>query len=242
VQLSSTATLDHFIRESESILEGLKLDRPPLAYVCQQEVALDRKDGLWLEFGTGSGSTARVMAKSRERGKVYTFDWFKGLPDDWLPDYGVLKGKFAQPLPTDLPDNIEIVLGRFEESLEPFLQAHPELPADLIHVDCDIYESTRYVLDRLEDRIVAGSVLVFDELLYYPGFHEHEMKALYEWLLANQRHYEWLGTHGDQSALDIVIPAATDPKLQKSHFVGINRDIIAESIPLKDRAAIRILS
>ena len=56
-------------------------------------------------------------------------------------------------------------------------------------MDCDLYSSTRTVLQAAEPRLVAGSVIVFDDLLAYPGYADHELKAFSEYAAA--RHLEW---------------------------------------------------
>ena len=47
-------------------------------------------------------------------------------------------------------------------------------PVSLLHIDCDVYESARYVMRLLIERgfIRTGTVIVWDELLDYCGF-EH---------------------------------------------------------------------
>ncbi|MEM9074313.1 MAG: class I SAM-dependent methyltransferase [Myxococcota bacterium] len=231
-------SLSSFIRRSEADLRKLKLDRPPLAYVCQMGFVRDRREGLWLEFGTGTGSTTKVMCDARQSGKVHTFDWFQGLPTDWIPEYGVYEGAFAQPAPTDLPPNAELVKGRFEDTLEPFLSAHPNQPVDLVHIDCDVYDSTRFVLEALTPRLTSGTVLVFDELFYYPGRENHEAKALFEWQRDTGHRFAWIGTHGQQRAIDVVSAANADPALRERDFVGPDRRIIAHHVPVMDRAAL----
>jgi hypothetical protein len=51
-----------------------------------------------------------------------------------------------------------------------------------LHIDCDIYASTKEIFDNLVDNIVPGTVIVFDELYNYPGAEEHEFKAFQEFL------------------------------------------------------------
>jgi len=48
--------------------------------------------------------------------------------------------------------------------------------------DCDIYDGARDVLFLLGNRLVSGSIIVFDELFNYPGYEKHEIKALFEFL------------------------------------------------------------
>jgi hypothetical protein len=69
--------------------------------------------------------------------------------------------------------------GWFEDSLLGFSASQPG-PVRLLHVDCDLYSSTRTVLQAAEPRLVAGSVIVFDDLRAYPGYADHELKAFAE--------------------------------------------------------------
>jgi hypothetical protein len=60
----------------------------------------------------------------------------------------------------------------------------------LIHIDSDLYSSARTILFGLNERIVPGTVLVFDELYLgwddvkakYANWQAHEWRALQEWL------------------------------------------------------------
>ena len=91
-------------------------------------------------------------------------------------------------------EHITLHVGWFEHTLPGFLAEHPG-PAALIHLDCDLYSSAHYVLTELEraGRLVAGTVVVFDELLNYCGFERHEFRALFEHVERFARPYEWLG-------------------------------------------------
>jgi hypothetical protein len=140
-------------------------------------------EGLILEFGVASGATINYLATTfvlRER-LLYGFDWFNGLPEPWA-DYPV--GHFACEPPA-VAANIKLVVGLFSETLPPFLATHPGSAA-LIHIDCDLYSSTKIVLELLRDRIVAGTVIVLDEYFIVP---DHEQRAFNEWLAANRRSY-----------------------------------------------------
>ena len=46
----------------------------------------------------------------------------------------------------------------------------------------DLYAGARDALMLLSDRIRPGTVIVFDDLVNYNNYREHEVKALYEWL------------------------------------------------------------
>ena len=182
----------HFIEASIPIIESTCLGQHALQHVLQHHTLVQ---GLWMEFGVAKGTTLSSMAKAakvttttgqqqQEDIVVHGFDSFLGLPSDWRVGFEV--GKFSrQGCPPTLEEqNIKYHVGWFEETLPIFLSTLPRhLACALIHIDCDVYESAACVLRCLCDRIVAGTILVFDELLNYNGFERHEMHALFEVLM-----------------------------------------------------------
>lgn len=143
--------------------------------------ACEAGDGLILEFGVAGGATINYLACShalRER-RIYGFDSFCGLPEPWA-DYPA--GHFACEPPAVAP-NVELVVGLFSETLPSFLEAH-EGACALIHIDCDLYASTKTVLEFLTPRIVSGTVIAMDEYWIVP---EHEQRAFEEWLREHGR-------------------------------------------------------
>jgi hypothetical protein len=61
-----------------------------------------------------------------------------------------------------------------------------------IHIDCDMYISTKCIFDTIGKYIVPGTVIEFDELYGYPGWRENEFKALTEFCEENRMKYEYL--------------------------------------------------
>jgi len=110
--------------------------------------------------------------------KVVGFDVFTGLPETWRT--GFPAGAFAQKL---LPDvsGADLVVGLFDESLPGFLAEHDE-PVAFLHLDADLHSSTRTVLDLVRPRLVAGSVVLFDEYFNYPGWQAGEHRAWREYV------------------------------------------------------------
>lgn len=86
---------------------------------------------------------------------------------------------------------MELVVGMFEDTLPSFLEQHTDSCA-FIHIDCDLYSSTKCVLDCLGDRIQAGTILLFDEYFNYPGWELHEFKAFQEFVQLRSVQYEYL--------------------------------------------------
>jgi hypothetical protein len=184
-------SIEDFIAKEVPVLETLQLPYAPLTYVLvEQRIP---RDGLWLEFGVWKGYSLNVIAEYTKK-IVYGFDSFTGLPEDWRA--GALKGRYGigGVLPP-VKDNVRLVPGWFEETLPPFLQEHPENVA-LLHIDCDIYSSTKTVLTHLSDRIVPDTVIVFDEMFNYPEYRDHELKAFYEFIQETGMKFQWIGTKG----------------------------------------------
>lgn len=141
-------------------------------------------DGMALEFGVYRGETLRKIAQARGDKQVYGFDSFQGLPEFWAPDHQA--GRFGPNDPAGVqgPPEVpgaELVVGWFDETLPGFLKTHPG-PVAFLHVDCDLYSSTKTVLEHLGPRLVPGSVVVFDEFFNYPGWQGHEFRAWQEYV------------------------------------------------------------
>jgi len=146
--------------------------------------------GLALEFGVGDGGSLRHLAAS---GRVlHGFDSFEGLPEHWSGTFE-RKGKFSRggALP-NVPSNVALHPGWFNATLPEFLKTHPNHVA-FLHVDCDIYASTRTVFDLLGSRLRPGTVIVFDEYFNYPNWRRHEWKAFQEFIRDSGFSYSYLG-------------------------------------------------
>ena len=157
-----------------------------------------RPPGLILEFGVASGKTVRHIAKLCPGDRVYGFDSFQGLPEHWSGNRYSKRNFTQHGVLPEVPQNVELVAGWFNETLPGFLTAHPG-PVGFLHVDCDIYSSTKYVLDALKDRLPAKAVIVFDEFLNYPGFRQHEYRAFHEFIAETGRKHRFVSFAGNQA-------------------------------------------
>jgi predicted O-methyltransferase YrrM len=145
--------------------------------------------GLALEFGVASGVTMREIAKKRL--PAHGFDSFEGLPEDWRA--GFEKATFAQELPE--VGGAALHVGWFDETLPSFLREHTD-PFAFVHLDADLYSSTKTVFDLAFDRFVPGTIIVFDEYFNYPGWEQHEHKAFEEFLERYAGGVEYLAYNG----------------------------------------------
>jgi hypothetical protein len=158
--------------------------------VALRKHALERAptNGLLLEFGVWQAMWINRMASWTER-RFFGFDSFEGLPEPWTT---VDRGFFAlQELP-QVRENVTLVKGWFNETLPLFLETHREGVA-FIHMDCDLYSSTKTVLDLLKDRLMAGTVIVFDDFLMQPGWQREEHKAWFDFVGEHHVEFEYLG-------------------------------------------------
>jgi hypothetical protein len=159
--------------------------------------------GLVLEFGVEKGASIRWLARHTAR-KVHGFDSFQGLPHDWRGTKEAA-GKFdMQGKLPKVPGNVALHVGWFDQTVPGFLAANPG-PVALLHVDCDIYESTVTIFQQLTGRLGPGTVIVFDEYYNYPGWRLHEHKAFAEWLAATGQSYRYLGYAAEKGHVAVVL-------------------------------------
>jgi hypothetical protein len=154
-------------------------------------------EGLVLEFGVYRGASLRRISRELvtlgRPGTVVGFDWFHGLPETWTPDQP--KGMYAVREPPTFRPPIELVEGLFQDTLLPFLRGRPG-PVSFLHLDADLYSSTRFVLETLEQeqRLAPGTVIQFDEIYNYVGWwQDGEYRAWREFLEAHHWNAEYLG-------------------------------------------------
>ena len=162
-------------------------------------------DGLILEFVVGSGNSIRQLSQLTDQ-DIHGFDSFQGLPEAWNH---LSKGAFtSNGVAPEVPNNVHLHVGLFEESLPPFLKKY-EYPIRLLSIDCDLYNSTKTVFDLLGDRIVSGTVIIFDEYLGYKSWREHEFKAFQEAVEKFGWQYDYLAvslTDAEWAHIEPLIP------------------------------------
>ncbi len=152
--------------------------------------ALDhaREDGLVLEFGVRFGNSINYIAKNVDR-DVHGFDSFQGLPEAWAGyDAGIYTTGGMLPR---VASNVRLHVGLFDETLPGFVAEHAG-PIRFMNVDCDLYSSTQTIFHFLADRVVPGTVIVFDEYFMNPTWREDEFKAFQEAVESHSWNYEYI--------------------------------------------------
>lgn len=169
--------------------------------VLRAALAAAPTEGLVVEVGVAAGDSIRYLASLTDR-PLYGFDSFEGLPADW-PGRHEGRGHYSTggALPP-VPSSVTLHKGWFDATLPPFLATHPG-PVALLHVDCDLYDSTRTVLSELADRLVPGTVILFDEFFNFPSWRDHEYKAFQEFVAERQIDFTYLCAGFQQVAVRI---------------------------------------
>jgi hypothetical protein len=93
-----------------------------------------------------------------------------------------------------LEENVKLVKGWFNEVLPNWITENAG-PIKFLHMDADIYSSTKEVLTMLNSQIVPNTIIVFDEMYSwknpekYKFWDRGEYKALKEWMSENNREF-----------------------------------------------------
>lgn len=150
--------------DQESHLVGL--------YAAVRETA--EVEGAIVECGVARGGSLVPLARANQLFSpdrlVIGFDSFEGFPDAVTEDIGprVPKGgridawcakTSLEAVRTSLDAPAELVAGFFADTLAASM---PEL-ISILHVDCDLYESTRDVLALGLRRVQPGGMVILDE-------------------------------------------------------------------------------
>lgn len=149
-------------------------------------------NGIMAEFGVFNGKSINYISSLLPQYKFYGFDSFIGLKEDWT-GWEWSKGDFSlNGILPKVNNNVELISGYFDESLPNWLLKNTG-PFSFINIDCDTYEATSSVLNLLgSDRIVPGTVIIFDEYFGYNNWRMHEFKAWQEFVSKNNIKYTYL--------------------------------------------------
>ena len=209
------ATLpDHKTASVDYVLSTPVAFAPSMHYfTCDMlQLALDHasmapapQDGLVLEFGVYHGKSIRMIANHfglSER--VDGFDTFEGIPEDW---HFTKAGSYSThgSLPP-APDNVQYHKGLFSDTLPGFLDDNKEKPIRFMNIDCDLYSSTKDIFDAVADRVVPGTVIIFDEYVMNPHWREDEFRAFGEAVEKHGWRYRYVGISviSQQAVVQIV--------------------------------------
>lgn len=136
-------------------------------------------DGDYAEFGCYSGTTFALACheaiRHRHKARLWAFDSFQGLPapvetKDSHPVW--VKGRMKTSLDqfhaicasNRIPrDAYSVVPGFYDETLTTMSPTDAPTNVALVYIDCDLYSSTKTVLDFLKPRMKHGMIVAFDD-------------------------------------------------------------------------------
>ena len=142
-------------------------------------------EGHWCEFGVREGRSLKWLIEEYNDQVIHAFDSWEGLPEDW--DHGTGKVADMSCAPPSVPEHVKLHKGWFKDTV-PLWKNNNKGPIAFLHMDADIYSSTKEVLTMLNDQIVEGTVITFDELCNFrlsgkmSKWQDQEFLALTEWL------------------------------------------------------------
>jgi hypothetical protein len=179
-------------------------------------------DGDYAEFGSSTATTFGLAYHEVWRcghpARLWAFDSFKGLPppspDDAHPEWreGVmeitLEDFHAACARHGIPrDRYTAVPGYYHESLAAMAPEDEPRNIALAYVDCDLYSSTKAVLEFLRPRLKHGMIVAFDDYFCWSATQmAGERRAMLE-LVAADRTWEWVpyvqyGWHGQSFVIE----------------------------------------
>lgn len=158
-----------------------RLNREEFFYKAFRALSFNKISGDYVEFGSHGCSTfsfAYHQARQhRHKAHLWAFDSFQGFPDqsdkkDEHPKW--IKGTMCTSLESfkrlcassGIPkDAYTIIPGFFADTLPGISAKEPPLDIALAYIDCDLYSSTKDVLNFLVPRLKHGMIVALDD--YY---------------------------------------------------------------------------
>jgi hypothetical protein len=160
--------------------------------------------GIIAEFGVWEGESINFFARNCPNAKVFGFDSFEGLEEDWY-GYRLQKGFFSTngKMPK-VEGNVNLIKGWFEDTLPKFCRELGQEQIQLLHMDADTYKPTAYVLSYLTKNLGKGTIVIFDEYFGYSNFRLHEFKAWQELVNSEGLKYRYIGYTEMAVAIEIL--------------------------------------
>lgn len=69
----------------------------------------------------------------------------------------------------NLHKNVEIIKGDILQTLDKYIDANPHLKISLLHIDVDLYEPTKAILEQLYSKVTKGGIIILDDYGAFAG-------------------------------------------------------------------------
>ena len=185
-----------------------RLARRELFYNAFKALRFNGIDGDYAEFGSWGGQTFKLAyEESRRHGheaRLWAFDSFEGLPEprerrDEHPEWR--RGKMATNVEefhaicsaNGIPRGVyDVVPGFYEDTLPQRPASAPPTDIALAYIDCDLYTSTKTVLEFLAPRLKHGMVVAFDDYFCWSPTHASGERAAWREHVAADDTWQWV--------------------------------------------------
>jgi len=156
------------------------------------------------EFGVFKGASLMRLASFRkllklEKKRIYGFDSFGKFPkqnnmddNNFIQKFekdsgiGISKSDLKNFLNSNKYKNIELLKGDILKTLPIFLKSKKNLKISFIHIDVDVYEPTKVILENLFKHLSVGGIVMLDDYSIIDG----ETKAVDEFLSQFKQKYK----------------------------------------------------
>jgi Macrocin-O-methyltransferase (TylF) len=68
-----------------------------------------------------------------------------------------------------LNKNVDIIKGDILITLDEYLEKNPHLKISLLHIDVDLYEPSKLILEKLYNKVTKGGIIIFDDYGAFAG-------------------------------------------------------------------------
>lgn len=156
-----------------------RLGRQEFFYNAFKALSFNGIDGDYVEFGCGGGKSFALAyheaVRHKHKAKLWAFDSFQGLPapkeakdahPEWVErNMSTALHKFHKLCASRLVprDAYEVVPGFYDKTLPAMSRDEAPNNIALAYIDCDLYSSTKDVLQFLMPRLKHGMIVAFDD-------------------------------------------------------------------------------
>ena len=181
---------DNIFQIENKFYAGSKVDRiSKLLAHYELYKKISSLDGDIIEFGVFKGvsliqwATFRDILGHSSKQKIIGFDTFDKFPkteyekdksyrEKFVEEAGlhsIKKNQLEKIFSHKGIKNVELIQGDIIKTLPPFVKENKDLKIILLHIDVDIYEPTKIILDKLFDKVVDGGIIILDDYKVFPG-------------------------------------------------------------------------
>ena len=144
-----------------------------------------------VEFGIFKGNSFfrwikfRDLLEQTSSRKIIGFDIFGDFPEAIFEDDKLKRDAFVKETKggksisyeelnalleqQNLNKNVEIVKGDVLLTVDEYIKDNPHLKISLLHIDVDLYEPTKHILEKLYSKVTKGGIIILDDYGAFAG-------------------------------------------------------------------------